>query len=56
MVVERSSATVKKAYPASTVFHIAGYFQRIILNLTVEPAMFLLSFSSNMDNISIDQV
>jgi hypothetical protein len=56
MVVERSSATVKRFYSANTVVHIAGFFKRIFLNLTVEPAMFLLAFANNMDNISIDQV
>ena len=56
MVVERPTTAPRRTYPASSVFHIAGFFQRIFNNLTVEPAMFLLAFAQNMDQISVDQV
>ena len=50
------SGTMKPAYPPSLIRRSAGRLQRILRNITIEPAIFLITFSTTMDDVSVDQM
>ncbi len=46
----------KPAYPPGLVGRTAARLKRIADNITIEPAMFLISFASSIDNVAISQM
>ena len=50
------SKNSKPAYPPSLIKRTALRLGRILKNVTIEPAVFLISFSSSMDDVTLSQM
>ena len=59
MVNNRPAAAVAMnppPFPPSLVERTAARLKLIFLNITIEPAMFLMAFSGSLDNVSVSQM
>jgi hypothetical protein len=59
MVNNRPASAVAMApppFPPSLVARTAARLKLIFLNITIEPAMFLMAFSGSLDNVSVSQM
>ena len=50
------SATSKPAFPPTLINRQANRIKNIFQNITIEPASFLISFSTQMDDVSLSQM
>ena len=50
------SATSKPAFPPTLINRQANRMKNIFQNITIEPASFLISFSTQMDDVSLSQM
>ncbi len=48
--------STKPAYPPGLVGRTAARMKRVVTNITIEPAMFLVAFAAQMDNIAVSQM
>ena len=46
----------KNTYPPGLLARSAARMKRIISNITIEPAMFLIAFTSHIDDVSVSQM
>ena len=46
----------RPAYPPLLIQRQASRFLRVFSNITIEPALFLISFSMSMDDVSLSQM
>ena len=54
--VIRSEFEPKPAFPPRLVKRQSNKFLNILRNITIEPAMFLISFSTSLDDVSLQQM
>ena len=50
------SETSKPAFPPTLINRQANSIKNIFQNITIEPASFLISFSTQMDDVSLSQM
>ena len=46
----------KPAYPPGLIKRTSSRLGKILKNVTIEPAVFLISFSTNMDDVTLSQM
>ena len=50
------TSNAKPAYHPGLIKRTVGRLTKILENITIEPAVFLISFSTNMDDVSLSQM